>query len=277
MSDGDGTQAERSLGAGNSRYTLTVPGPASEDAATPLAARIHGFPAEHDGQPFEVRVAFSEEIENSYTHVYLAAGGTTGAEVTASRRHEGKSDLWFFRVEPSGHGAVAFKLRGGGTCAGRKSAVLCTEGGAKVLSNSLAIEILGQAAISVADAEATEGTDAHMAFTVSLDRAALKTITVDYETRDGTATAGEDYTATEGTLSFTVGQRSKTVRVPILDDAHDDGGETFDLVLSNPSGARIEDGAATGTIRNSDAMPGLYSSSRARTGRTDVSTVLEPG
>ena len=51
-------------------------------------------------------------------------------------------------------------------------------------------------------------------------------------TRDGTATAGADYTATSGTLTFTVGQRSKTVRVPILDDSHDDG-ETFTLVLSD--------------------------------------------
>ena len=72
-----------------------------------------------------------------------------------------------------------------------------------------------------------------MAFQVTLDRVALKTITVDYETRDGTATAGADYTATSGTLTFTVGQRSKTVRVPILDDSHDDDGEIFTLVLSD--------------------------------------------
>ena len=56
-----------------------------------------------------------------------------------------------------------------------------------------------------------------------------------------------DYTAMSGTLTFTVGQREKTVRVPILDDSHDDDGETFALVLSNASGARIGDGGAVGT------------------------------
>ena len=85
-----------------------------------------------------------------------------------------------------------------------------------------------------------------MVFTVSLDRGASETVTVDYETRDGTATAGSDYEATSGTLTFAAEQMSATVRVPILDDSHDDDGETFTLVLSNPSGARISDGEAVG-------------------------------
>ena len=49
---------------------------------------------------------------------------------------------------------------------------------------------------------------------VTLDRAELRTITVDHETRDGAAVAGADYTAKSGTLTFTVGQRSKTVLAP---------------------------------------------------------------
>ena len=41
----------------------------------------------------------------------------------------------------------------------------------------------------------TRATTGSIEFTISLDRAALRTITVAYATRDGSAKAGEDYTA----------------------------------------------------------------------------------
>ena len=155
--------------------------------------------------------------------------------IASARREGGRSDLWTLTVVPGGVEAVRIVLRGNRPCgSGGVPCATTPDGNGRIrLSNTVSIEIRGPAAISIADAEATEGTDANMAFQVTLDRVALKTITVDYETRDGTATAGADYTATSGTLTFTVGQRSKTVRVPILDDSHDDDGETFTLVLSD--------------------------------------------
>ena len=81
------------------------------------------------------------------------------------------------------------------------------------------------------------------------------TVSVDYATRDVTAHAGADYTAASGTLTFAVGERAKTVNVTVLEDAHDDDGETLELVLSNPVGAGINDGTGTGTIRGSDSIP----------------------
>ena len=53
-------------------------------------------------------------------------------------------------------------------------------------------------------------------------------------------------TAASGTLTFATGESSKTVNVTVLDDAHDDNGETLDLVLSNVTGATIADGTGTG-------------------------------
>ena len=111
------------------------------------------------------------------------------------------------------------------------------------------------AALSVADAQATEGADATLDFTVRLLDAAASEVTVDYRTEDVTATAGSDYTARSGTLRFAPGDTEKTVSVPILDDAEPDDGETFTLVLSNASGARIADARATGTIRNTEEEP----------------------
>ena len=117
----------------------------------------------------------------------------------------------------------------------------------------------------MADAKAHEGTDTAMDFAVTLDAAADEAVTVDYETADGSATAGADYTAASGTLTFAAGERSKTVSVAILDDALDEGKETFLLRLSNAEGAVIEDGEATGTITNSDPLQKMWLSRFGRT------------
>jgi hypothetical protein len=57
------------------------------------------------------------------------------------------------------------------------------------------------------------------------------TLTVDYATVDGTAIAGQDYTATSGTLTFNGGETSKTFQVPITDDAPNEPDETFTIIL----------------------------------------------
>ena len=118
--------------------------------------------------------------------------------------------------------------------------------------------------LSVEDAEATEGEDATLDFLVRLDGNPGSEVTVDYGTRDGTATAGSDYTETSGTLTFDPGEGKKTVSVPITDDDVEDDGETFTLVLSNASGAGFanNDNEATGTIRNTEttARPDLTAS-----------------
>ena len=128
--------------------------------------------------------------------------------------------------------------------------------------------------VSVADAQANEGAGA-IAFEVSLDRAfttAAHRVTVDYATADGSAKAGEDYTATSGTLTFAAGETTKTVNVPVLDDAVDEGEETFTFRLSNATGARIGDGEATGTIANDDPLQKMLLS---RIGRTAASHLTD--
>ncbi len=60
-------------------------------------------------------------------------------------------------------------------------------------------------------------------------------LTVDYATANGTATAGQDYTATSGTLSFSGGETSKTFQIPIAEDANTEQGETFTVALRNTS------------------------------------------
>ena len=123
----------------------------------------------------------------------------------------------------------------------------------------------GSARLSVADARANEGSDSAITFRVTVYPAASQPVTVDYATRDGTAKAGEDYTKTSGKLTFAAGETAKTVSVALLDDAKDEGEETFRLLLSKAKGAVIANGEATGTIENDDPMPTAW---LARFGRT---------
>ena len=127
------------------------------------------------------------------------------------------------------------------------------------------------AAVSVRDAQVREAPGAALAFAVTLDRARDRDVTVSYATSDGTATAGDDYTHSTGTLVFSAGETEKTVSVPVLDDAHDEDAETLILTLSNARGAVITDTSATGTISNSDPLPKGW---LARFGRTSATQVL---
>ncbi len=126
--------------------------------------------------------------------------------------------------------------------------------------------------LAVADARAVEGRDETIDFAVTLAPASPAAVTVDYATADGSATAGEDYTAASGTLTFAPGETSKTVAVPVLDDAIDEGEETFTLTLSAASGATIADAEAVGAIVNSDPLQRAW---LARFGRTAAEHVLD--
>lgn len=109
--------------------------------------------------------------------------------------------------------------------------------------------------IDVGDVSVTEGDSGSriLNFTVSLGSSASETISVDFETSEGTATAGSDFTTKAGTLSFSPGESIKSVSVSIFGDQRVEGDETLILNLRNNTGAStISDGTATGVIANDD-------------------------
>ena len=78
-------------------------------------------------------------------------------------------------------------------------------------------------------------------------------VTVTYKTADATATAGDDYTSTNGTLTILAGQTSGTISVPVIDDSvPDEGNEMFYVNLLGATGAEIVDGQGQGTIVDND-------------------------
>ncbi len=247
--------------------TATVAGP----AAAPLTASFEGVPSEHDGETaFTFRIAFSEPLSRmSGRRLRSDVVAVSGGRATSAGRVNRRRDLWKLTVEPDSLADVTVTLEAGAAC--DTPAAVCTADG-RALSNTISTTVRGPVAVSVADARAEEGTDETIDFAVTLSRAASGTVAVDYATADGTATAGEDYTRSGGTLSFAPGETEKTVSVPVLDDAIDEGEETFTLRLTNASGARIADGTATGTIVNSDPLQKMWLS---RFGRTVASQVVD--
>ena len=247
--------------------SVTVEGPPT----VPLTAELDGVPEAHDGEStFTFGLTFSEEPKVGYRRLRDEAFDVGGGAVRQARRRQSGSNLsWELTVEPDSHADVSIRLPETGSCSA--SGAICTSDG-RPLSHPLSASVRGPAAMSVSDARVEEAAGAAVAFAVTLSRAASARVTVDYQTRDGSAQAGEDYRAASGTLTFSAGESSKTIEVAVLDDAHDEGEETFTLTLSNASGARLEDAEATGTIENTDLMPAAL---LARFGRATAEQVVE--
>ena len=248
---------------------FTVAGPTPPE---PLTATFTDVPSEHrgEGETFTFGLTFSEEFGLSYKTLRDEAFSASGGEVRRTKRkQQGSNQSWTIHVEPAGHGPVTVTLPETTDCGA--SGAICT-GDDRPLSHSLSATVAGPVGISVGDARVEEDDGAVLSFAVTLSRAASGALTVDYATSDGSAQAGVDYTAASGTLTFQAGESSRTIEVTVLDDSHDDDGETLMLTLSNPSSGRLTDAEATGTIENRDPLPRAL---LARFGRTAAVHVVE--
>jgi photosystem II stability/assembly factor-like uncharacterized protein len=130
-----------------------------------------------------------------------------------------------------------------------------------VAQRALSIEIRNPdtKALSIADVAALEGDSGTKAlgFAVSLSPASAQTVSVHYATADGTATAGSDYVAASGTLTFAPGELVKTVPVDVSGDPSIEPDETFFVDLDTATGAAIADARGEGRILDDDAPPTL--------------------
>ncbi len=96
------------------------------------------------------------------------------------------------------------------------------------------------------------------AFTVYLSGPSGKPVTVQYATRNGSATEPGDYAETSDTISFAPGETSKTIDVPVADDALDEDTEDFFVDISGPINATLSTNATgTAAIQDDDAEPSL--------------------
>jgi hypothetical protein len=108
--------------------------------------------------------------------------------------------------------------------------------------------------ITVGNVRVTEGNSGttNAVFTVTLSVPTTRQVTVNFATANGTATAGSDYVARSGKLTFAPGETAKTVSVAVNGDTTVEADETFRLVLSSAVNATLGTAQATGTIVNDD-------------------------
>ena len=107
---------------------------------------------------------------------------------------------------------------------------------------------------SIGDASGPEDAG-ELTFTATLDKPSMDEVVLAYAAKDGTATAGRDYGAVTGTLTFAPGNTSMDVPVAIIDDHDDEPDETFTVELSAPQNTVIGDPIGTGTITDDDEPP----------------------
>jgi hypothetical protein len=108
--------------------------------------------------------------------------------------------------------------------------------------------------VSISDGVAVEG--AKVAFTVSLSAPSALPASVKYTTLPGTATSNADFKPASGTVTFKAGTTTQTISISTVNDRITEGDETFQVVLSSPSGADPGSMSGTGTIMDDD-IPGI--------------------
>ena len=198
-------------------------------------------------------VSLSEATSGPVTVTYATANGTAkaGEDYIAQT-----GTLTFAAGETSK--VVNVKVTGDTAIEGNETLKInltAPTGGKIADGGAIGTIVNDDARISVADATVTEGNNgtSSLAFTVTLSAAASGPVTVDYATSNGSAKAGQDYTAQTGTLTFAAGETSKVINVQVTGDTAIEANETLKLTLSAPTGATIKDGGAIGTIVNDDS------------------------
>jgi CSLREA domain-containing protein len=111
-----------------------------------------------------------------------------------------------------------------------------------------------KASISISDAEVVEGDSgtANALFTIRLANAVGRAVTLKYATHKGTATSNADFVSSSGTLSFAIGETTKTISVAVKGDTIDELNEQFSVKLSSATNAKLADATGTATIVDDD-------------------------
>ena len=188
---------------------------------------------------------------------WTAPASNGGATITRYEyRHAGGSDPFPANWTPVSGGSGATQvtvtpLTNGTTYRFQVRAVNSAGGGDEAETTARPVDATATPSLAVPDVTVGEG-DGTAVVRVTLAPAASQMVTVAYATSNGSATAGEDYTAADGTLTFTAGTVAREIRVAITDDTDGEGNENFTVTLSGAHGAGISRASGQVTIRDND-------------------------
>jgi len=128
-----------------------------------------------------------------------------------------------------------------------------------VQTNEWRLRALPEPAVSIADASVveTDSGETNLVFATTLSFVHSNTVTVRFGTLNGTASAGTDYAATNGLLTFAPGQTTNLVRVSVHGDTLAEPDEVLFVRLSAPTNATLGRAQAAGLIQDRDQPPGI--------------------
>lgn len=116
------------------------------------------------------------------------------------------------------------------------------------------------------------GTDTNAAFLLTCWPPQSVQVSVQYQSFDGTAIAGQDYAPRTGTVTFAPGVSNLFIAVPVFGNSVLNTVRSFSVLLSDPENALLSVDEATGTIVD-DALVGPLTISKALLQGTNV-TIL---
>ncbi|HRQ63321.1 MAG TPA: Calx-beta domain-containing protein [Xanthomonadaceae bacterium] len=182
----------------------------------------------------------------------------------ASGHGEGRTPLGSVQVTTNGSGNASFSTTlGASVTVGQAITATATDNALGATSEfsaciSAAAPQPGTLAFSSSTYSVNENAG-NVVVTVVRSNGSDGSVGVSYATANGTATAPADYSARSGTLAFAAGEASKTISIPIVDDALHELNETFTVALSNATGGAAlgSPSSTTVTIIDNDPAPTL--------------------
>jgi hypothetical protein len=211
------------------------------------------------------------ESKNTSTAGKVAAGGLWLETVPANLPDAGEAQLvWSVTLNAVASGDAAFTTSYEAFSAETELFMFGEDTPVNPASfdfQSAQLDVVTQPTVSISDVSKTETNAAQdYVFTVKLSSASSSTVTVAYATSNASATAGQDYTAKSGTLTFTTGVTQQLVTISVLGDTNAEANETFNVTLSSPTGATLGDDTGLGTIVDDDSpLIAIQSASKIET------------
>ncbi len=232
LSIGDVTTSEGSVGSKSLTFTLSL------SPASPSSVSVDYATIDQSASASGVASAGGRDFAASSDSVTFAPGETSKqVKILVNGDTLNEPDETFAVELSNAVGATVVDAQGIGT-----------------ISNDDA-----QPSISISDPSVLEGAAGTRtaSFSVSLSAASGRSVSVNYATANVTATAGTDYQASSGKLTFQPGQSIAYVSVLVTGDTLDEDDETFSVSLSGALNASITDAQGVGTILDDDDMPRL--------------------
>jgi hypothetical protein len=238
-------------GASTAAFTLTVtPAPEAGETVKVDVATANGSAVGVASCPTGTSSASADYARVAKTTITFAAGESTKqrtVQICPDTAPEGDETFFLNLTDP------AFTCEA--PCAASSASIGDFQGVATIADDEAApaLQITDAAAV---DEPSPEGAVATMNFTfdVTLSAATNKTVTVQYATSNGTASAGSDYIAKSGTLTFAPGSTApQTISIAVIGDTTSELDETFFVDLSSPTNATIGDPRGIAIIENDDA------------------------